>query len=140
MSRNNTPPESVYCSVEALKIEPTGRFLIPMTLVWAPGDPLAVILLFPGGRQWTTSRELLTEAMNTTTHTVGEGDVRFRPVVHNHALVLLQLRAPKGKASLRLHRADIQLFLLSVADCDSHNCADPTVELDAWLEKTLSTS
>ncbi|MFD2421619.1 SsgA family sporulation/cell division regulator [Amycolatopsis pigmentata] len=83
----------------------------PVTLVYDPSDPYAVMWQFPDGNEWACSRELLAQGLVETTRT--GGDVAFVPL---DAAIDVTLRSPNGAIVLRFHAPDLGRFLDATKD------------------------
>jgi hypothetical protein len=100
-----------------------------ITLRWSPADPFAVRLRFPGQIDWYTSRELIFDALAKPGIT-GEGDLRLATDLDKADCLVLELRNKKRSTTMRIRCKVLGSFLAATI---SHECADPTAELDTWL-------
>ncbi|MFI2610954.1 SsgA family sporulation/cell division regulator [Kitasatospora sp. NPDC018619] len=95
-------------------VTPTGSsFRIPVDLMYAADDPLAVRLTFrPRGKtpvSWSFARELLIAGMSGP---AGDGDVRIRPVHEELSEVSIALNSPGGSALLLTSGIPLATFLV----------------------------
>lgn len=86
---------------------------LPTSLVFDPGDPYAVALVFhtsAGDIRWLVDRELLVRAGSAP---AGEGDVMAWPAhaVDGRPVVVMRLQAPSGRLVLRVDVEDLDDFL-----------------------------